>query len=260
MARYFEKTAGPLVAMLGWGGGKLLGSKMFTPLVKTFGSQATLDGLAAGGSKLTGSALTNMQTAVAKTIPQSRLGYVNNPSIAKDLAGMKGNRIRDYIAEHGDDSWRHLKGIRDYAKNEIISGPGTGFKAVRTALRNDSYALNESGNVYRKSIGASMAAKGLQHGTNAYFIGDAAFGKLGPGESRTGKVLGAGGFTYGALSARKGIAGMVRGLGLNMAGTKIGDSMTGMTATNTVPKIGQTMKAHQLPKLDEMQKVTMNYQ
>lgn len=260
MPRYFEKSAGPLAAMLSWGGGKLLGSKMFTPLVKTFGSQATIDGLAASG-KLTGTALSNMQAAVAKTIPKSRLGYVDNPSIAKDLAGMQGNRIRDYVANHGDDSWRHFKGAWDYAKNEIIAGPGTGLKAVRTGWRNDGYGMTEAGNLYRKSVGANIAAKSLNTIPDAYFLGDAAFGKVGPGESRAGKFMGAAGFSYGARSARKGIAGMIRGLGMNMAGTKIGDSMVGMSATNTVPKIGQTMKtAPTLPKLDEMQKVTMNYQ
>ena len=234
-----EKSAGPLASMIEWGGEKLLGSAFGRGAIKVFGSQATSDALMAS-KKLAPDVAENFANKVKSLLPAGRQKIITAPKILSGANELKDQfTIRDYAAKAGGGFGGAVKGLGSYIKNEVLSGPGTGFGAFRDSITKGRYGIGAAGTAFKKS----PVSANLNLAADAYFVGQGAFGKLEPGQTRQGAMLGGLGFVVGQRSARKELAGMIRGFGSQYAGQKIGDKVFSSGA-------GPSMIPPMLPKMD----------
>lgn len=130
------------------------------------------------------------------------------------------NRIRDYAKKDG-----YLKGLSNYISNEILpGGKGVGFKQTWSSLKDSPRFFVRDGKVYQRSKFGRLLHSGIEYGGTALYAKDA-FTELEPGETRTGKILGAAAGLQGFMGARKGIAGLVRGSLYGSIGSTIGNNI-----------------------------------
>lgn len=244
--RFFEKRANPLAWGLslgarfaGEGAGawitKTLASKGFQTAAKIFGSQGTIESAARSSIPALSEAATNgaLRSSLGTAIGGKLTTVKNlNPGVAQTMRDAFSPTTTMWGKGGYKDQFGFGKGLWQYGKNEILAGKGTGMNAFKASFANDTRFVGEGGKIYERSLAGKVTNRALGVGQDAYYLGDAAFGKLEPGETRTGRVMGNLGSTVGFRSARRGIPGMIRSFGLGYIGQNVGNALGGPPAPN----------------------------